>query len=360
MKRIGFLVLLINSLYGFDTDIDGYIRGGYQSFKDNRINKSDGAISSKFKIDISNNFNNIFYGLVGSFYGVKNIGDINNIGVSFYSSDNKSYGIIGEAYLKVKISKTQIKIGRQEIDTPFINSDDIGMIPNFYKGISLVSKDIDNFKIIMGYFDKWAGVDADIPQKFQQMNGDNAVEFIGAIYGGIENLTLQSWFYNIEDRLTTIYLESSYKLNDNIIISTQYANQDNSQTYGLSLDLTYDKIGISSSIRYNITDGMGADNLFGGGVFFTNAEHLTMMDIDANGEGLMIGANWNLSKVGLIGLDISASYLTLSDDINEIDISMEYIYRDDLSLKIIYSDIEDKVDDDNSFQDLRVFIQYNF
>jgi len=368
MKKIGLLALLLNTLYSMDTDIDGYIRGGYQNFEDNTIDKSDSAISAKLKIDISNKFNNISYGLVSSIYGVQNIGDINNIGVPFYSNDNKSYGVIGEGYIKAKISKTEIKIGRQEIETPFINSDDIAMIPNFYEGITIQSKDIKDIEINGGYIYKWAGVDTDVPQEFNRINSDNGVEFIGAIYSGVENLTLQGWFYNIEDRLTNIYLEANYSLN-NITLSTQYANQDydngdNSKIYGVSLEYSYDKIGISSSIGYNTTDGIGANNLFGGGAFLTSAEHITLAEAGDNGDALKIGANWDLSKIGIDGLNLSTSYLTLNrdtlDDINELDITMEYAYSDNLSLNIIYSDIDDKADDDNSFQDLRVFIQYNF
>jgi hypothetical protein len=368
MRKIGLILALSSSIYAFNMDINGYIRGGYQNFQDNNIDKSDSAISGKLKLNISNES----YGFITSLYGVKNLGDINNIGIPFYSTNNKSYGIIGEAYIEAKISKTKIKIGRQEIDTPFINSDDVSMIPNFYEGITLISEDISNSKIITGYIYKWAGVDSNIIQKFSRINSDDGVEFLGIIYSGFENIELNSWFYNIENIATVTYLSANYnfKIQDiDIMVAGEYSNQDydngdNSKIYGILLESQYKKFGINTKLAYNKSDGIESNNFFGGGVFFTNAEHLTISDAGPNGEALMVGSNLDLSKIGIDGLSLGISYLTLErdliDDINELDLTIEYNYNNDLSMNLIYSDIEDKANDNNSFKDIRVFIQYDF
>ncbi|SHO81733.1 hypothetical protein MNB_SV-15-123 [hydrothermal vent metagenome] len=125
------------------------------------------------------------------------------------------------------------------------------MIPDIYEGISLVSKDITNSKIIMGYFYKWAGVDADTPQKFSKMNGDNGVKFLGAIYSGFENIKLEGWIYNIEDIAVVTYFNATYDFNIkdiDISISGQYSNQDydngdNSKIYGVLIEVNYKDLG---------------------------------------------------------------------------------------------------------------------
>ena len=57
----------------------------------------------------------------------------------FLDSNGKSYSIVGEAYLQGSFGKTAIKIGRQLFESPFMNSDDIGMIPNTVEGYSLLN-----------------------------------------------------------------------------------------------------------------------------------------------------------------------------------------------------------------------------
>ena len=77
----------------------------------------------------------------------------------FLSSTNDGYSIVGEAFIKAQLGKTTIKAGRQIVDTPYADSDDIGMIPNSFEGYTLVNQDIANTTIILASLDKWSGVD---------------------------------------------------------------------------------------------------------------------------------------------------------------------------------------------------------
>ncbi len=363
---LGSILIMTISTIASEVDVNGYIKTGYQNQKTNSDDLNDFAIGGKVNIELKSDF-----GLSGgiSIYGVNALYDKNNIGVPFYSTKNDSYTILGEAYIKTKISKTKFILGRQGIDSPYINMDDIGMIPNLFEGISMVSKDIKDTKITVAHFYKWSGVDSDTPEQFTRMNNKNGVQVFGAIYKGFKNSKLKAWFYNMEDFATFNYFELNYDLkinNIDIALAGQYSNQDydngdNSDIYGLAVEATYENLGLN--ISYNNVDGVGANNSFGGGPFFTNSEHMTLPDAMDNGKALMIGASLDLSKFGLDNFTFGSNYLTLTrenlNDITELDLVLGYDY-DNLSLEIIYSDMQDKSDDNNNFKNLRVFINYNF
>lgn len=47
--------------------------------------------------------------------------------------NGSGYTVLGEAWLQAAFNKTAIKIGRQLINTPFADTDHIGMIPNTFE-----------------------------------------------------------------------------------------------------------------------------------------------------------------------------------------------------------------------------------
>jgi len=49
-----------------------------------------------------------------------------------------------------------LKIGRQELDTPFADSDDIAMIPNSFEAAIFTSNYLANSSIFLGYIKRWA------------------------------------------------------------------------------------------------------------------------------------------------------------------------------------------------------------
>ncbi len=66
----------------------------------------------------------------------------------FLGSNGQSYSILGESYLKFQYGNSSIKAGRQIIDTPYADSDDIGMVPNSFEGYTFTNRDLDNTTIL--------------------------------------------------------------------------------------------------------------------------------------------------------------------------------------------------------------------
>ncbi len=155
---------------------------------------------------------------------------------------------MGEAFIKVQFGKNIIKAGRQIVDTPYADSDDVGMIPNSFEGYSLVSNDLENATIILASLDKWSGVDTAQPEKFNDMqSSSDGVLTAGVIYEGIENTKLQAWYYDL-DNAKFNYLEAGYET-DRFNIAGQYSDQDNSNSvFGASAGVNIENLALNVAI----------------------------------------------------------------------------------------------------------------
>ena len=362
-KRIFFLVSLFITtidIMATELNIKGYIRGGFQNQETNIQEVNEFAVGGKINIDYFS-----AYG-VGAGFSLYSTNRLNsqNIGM------NISYTILGEAYLKSTILNTNIKIGRQEIDTPYLNTDDIAMIPNTFEGVTAVSEDFQDTKITLAYIYKFFSTWNIIPKKIEKINKNDGIEIFGIEYDGLENISLQAWYYNMNKLAKVSYFEANYNFemaNFDITISGQYSNQDfdvgkNSKIYGLSLETIYNNL--TFSLAYNKTDGVLADNFWGGGPFFTSTERMTLSEAENNGEATLIGVNWNLKNFNLKEFTLGLSYLNLQrkvdKDINEFDVSIFYRSDSPLEFQFIYSNVDDRTYSERSFNNGRVFINYNF
>jgi hypothetical protein len=263
----------------------------------------------------------------------------------FLGSDSKGYSIVGEAYLKANVGKSVFKAGRQMLDTPYADSDDIGMIPNTFEGYSLVNKDMTDMTVVLAYLDKWSGVDALVPEKFSEMqDSGDGVFTAGIIYEGIEQTSLQAWHYKLDDANFN-YVEAGYEA-DTFNMALQYTDQDHSNTaYGLSLGANVDAFALS--FAYNKVDGMVV-NGFGGGPFFTSAEDHTIAEVEDQ-EAMSMGAEYTIDD-----LTLAINHVNFDKGEDETDYLASFAVNDKHSLDLIYSDMYD----DGSM--LRFFAKYDF
>ncbi len=344
---------------------DGNVRFGYQSHEVENDRDTEFALGLKLHVETAP-----YYGVQAgaTLFTSNGNGKEGFEGVPFFDANNDNYAIIGEAYLKGTLSHTTLILGRQSFDTPFADSDDIGMVPNTFEALSLVNKDMQDTTIFLSYVQKWSGVDSDTPNKFTDANGNKGMQILGVTYEGVSNTTLSGWFYNTSDEVKISYLEADYE--DEIDRFTygaalQYAYQDyesgeSSTIYGAAAFLAIKKVGLTTTIAYNTVDGTAADNFFGGGAFFTNAEHNTLREEGPDGDTILYTIEWDASVIGAEGLNFIANIDAHTGDqyhAREYDLWMEYTYSDSVNLSSIYSDVENE---DISFKNFRIFVNYCF
>jgi len=136
------------------------------------------------------------------------------VGVSFYAVDDLSaYGTwadysmmnvdhsdvgtwLGEAYLSYEIRNTMAKLGRQNINSPLVNSDDWALFPNNFEAVLVKNGDLPDTALMGGYVweERWLKSE---DQKFNDFH--DGVFMLGAVNKSIPDTELIAWFYHADD-----------------------------------------------------------------------------------------------------------------------------------------------------------------
>lgn len=280
-RIIGLLFLMIMSINIYaDTLSDAFSNGKYEGnmrlgYQSHEI---DNDTNDEFAAGVTLHFETApYYGLQmgATLFTSQGNGEEGFEGVPFFDENNDNYTSLGEAYLKGTIFNMVFTLGRQTFDTPFADSDDIGMIRNTFEAYTFLNTDIRDTTLFISHVQKWSGVDSPAPSSFTDVNGNDGMQVLGIIYEGIDKTTLSGWFYNLSDDVKISYLEANYEdETEKFTYGTalQYAYQDydggeSSTIYGTAAFLVVKKVGLTTTVSYNETDGIAADNFFGGDHF---------------------------------------------------------------------------------------------
>ncbi|SFV55175.1 hypothetical protein MNB_SV-10-294 [hydrothermal vent metagenome] len=336
----------------------GQLRTGYITYREDGSKRNSGyALGGHYHLD-TKRWNGLKVGL--SAYTVLNLG-VNqnplNVNPDFFDADGNSFIQLTEAYLDGKWGNTEIKIGRQLLDTPHADSDDIRMIPNYFEAYTLSNSDVEGLTLSAGLITKMAGwengVDA---QKFVntgktlESGNTNGIFYASALYEGIKELFLSLWYYNYIDIADVLYAEAGYQIHfskDTILtMGLQYdgshqcgaalLGEQNADTYGISMEFAEEAVGLHILAAYNQDNGRtGANALsLGGGPFFTSMENQTLDAVGSAGSAWMIGAGYHFEAIGIDGLVAGIAYGNFQAkdsrlyESHETDTVFEYAWSD--------------------------------
>ncbi len=369
----------------------GQIRAGYINFdEDGGPNNSAYALGGHFHL-YSKRWNGFMVGAEA--YAVLNSGINKSSHITngdFFDDDEKSFILLSQAYLDGEWGNTQLKLGRQSLDTPHADSDDIRMMPNYFEAYTLTNTDIDNLTLTAGLIDKMAGWEngvnsadfVDVGETLEAGQKIDGVYYAAASYEGFEDLSLSLWYYHYSDIANVIYAELGYahKLFENttLTLGLQYdgsqetgsallGDQDG-QTYGISIETAFEDIGITILAAYNEDNGdTGAMGLsLGGGAFFTSMEDQTLDALGTSGKAWVIGAGYAFDQIGIDGLVFGLAYGDFKADnatlyhATEVDAILEYEWNERISATAAYTSIDHKVADFQDYSQLRIIANYNF
>lgn len=281
---------------------------------------------------------------------------------ALYGDNFENYGFIGEAYLNYKMGNTNLKVGRQKLNTPLAGADDARMLPNLFEAAVLTNTDMADTTLTLAHITREAvgtfgnvygtpsalslqggyglGYKEGTSGNFAEMGvialgagTDTSGVTAGAvIYKGIDNLTLQAWDYYAYDILNAVYLQADYGwnclLNNDVKMtaSAQYINESEAgDALAGNVDSNYwaAKLGANSGalsgyVAYSQTgDSSGSQNggiitPWGGMPAFTQGmvtRHMFFADTDA----VKVAAAYKLND--LTGLDLTASGYYISYDV---------------------------------------------
>ena len=177
-----------------------------------------------------------------------------------FDKNNRNFSILHQIYLQYNHSKSFIKIGRFELETPLVSSGDFYVLSNTFEGIHLDIKEIENYNLRAGYLSKMSGSwdsrydggsfnsmtkqawahRADNGKEFYyQLVGNGSspvglnVKNAGLGYVGIayekESLKLQFYDHVLFDTYNSLFAQVDYTLNvdgEKLLLAGQYIKYD--------------------------------------------------------------------------------------------------------------------------------------
>jgi hypothetical protein len=295
------------------------------------------------------------------------------------SSSDGEYSVLREAYLNYNSGDFNFRAGRQIIDTPLADSDDIRMIANTFEAY-VASYQLSNFSFMAGKLQKWQGYDADLDSGWVRA-GEDGTWFGGVAYAD-DMLEANAWYYNVTKLTNAAYFDLAlgYEIESDISLSAgvQYLNEseiNNSATkadiYGALAELS--AYGFTFGAAYNKSrknENSGSFSGFGGGTLFTSMDTMILDEItyDRDAEATVGSISYEAGKLTLSyaygDFDGDADGLGDSAHIVEQNIGVEYtLIEDKLLLRAIYAEQEDKesqLKTDSDWNRLEFMVAYSF
>lgn len=320
-----------------DTGFSGRIRVGYISI-DNEVEArmQSSAIGAELNYSSAS-----WQGLTvnGSLYTTQKI--FHDDEGSFFGSDGDGYAVLGQAYLKANIENTEVKLGRFGFDSPYVDMNDVRMVPNSFTGILVTNADITDTTVYAAHLTDWISVDSEKPEDFIDLLGSDSVNVLGVVYQGIDHVELQTWYYNAKDLSDFFYVDATVEFDD-ITLGAQFGKQSDSSdnnsgpdgdVYGIMASYTLNDFTFKSS--YNHVSGI-IINGFGGGPFYSNAADHTISGV-LDQDALAIGIDYS----GFDNITLGLLNVAFDKGADEIDLFFSYDFGNNMVFDFIYHHIHD-------------------
>jgi hypothetical protein len=294
------------------------------------------------------------------------------------SSNSSAYSTLSEAYLAYSDDNLDVKLGRQILDTPLADKDDIAMVQNSFEAATF-GYSYENLSLNAGYISRWQGVDAGLDDGWLSTGNTT---YISAMYSDFYDA--QVWYYNISDidvANNSIYADVTcrHPLYDHTSIygALQYLEQSElsnsgveSSIYGIMAEIITHNFGIN--IAYNRSFSNNAKGIFsgfGGGALFTNMDSMILDEIthDRDAGAIVTGLSYEVNNFAFLyaygNFKGKSNSTDQKEHIVEQDMGVEYNFNDEFVAYVIYvksQDKQSKIPTDYDFDHVRVMANYNF
>jgi len=126
----------------------------------------------------------------------------------------KSYTVLGEAYAQWKGLDSKVILYRQLLDTPFLNSFDVKMVPVTYEAYTLVNQSISNLTLTLSqveHIKPWTSTSFQSFSEAAGLDGSDDGMTLAGILWEPESITLQIWNYYAYNIVNSLYAQADYK-----------------------------------------------------------------------------------------------------------------------------------------------------
>jgi hypothetical protein len=308
-------------------------------------------------------------------------------GTGLLADGQTGFSVLGQAWLRGRVGSNALKLGRQVLETPFINSYDVRMIPVTVEGAAFSNHSLKKLEITAAHL---IGIKPWTDTTFQAMSQaagfagtEEPVSLAGAMWQPAKGYTVQFWNYFCHQFMNTIYFQAdaTWPLGSewSIMASAQAMDQRdvgraldgafNANQWGLQLNLGWR--GLAFTAAYT---GAGPDhdivNPWGSYPGWTS---IMEEDNDRAGEDTWLaGLSYDFSHVGIKGLSVNTLHTFsrtpdsgphASPDQTEHDLNLECHFQGSLKhlwlrVRAAYVD-QDEALGGEDFSDFRIIINYD-
>ena len=303
------------------------------------------------------------------------------------SSPSGGYSALSEAYVNYKNGDLNIRLGRQMIDTPLADTDDIRMVANTFEAYML-TYEFNKVIFTLGNVQQWQGTGAGLGYINGVRQDTNWIDtegrgtsMVGLSYE--QNVELNAWHYDIQKQDSASqasYFDLGYHWeNDSVSVHgyVQYLHESEMKNSGVDADIHgvlfevfLDNMGIN--VAYNKAkrhQGKKSYSGIGGSSLYTNMDTMILDEIadDREASSIVLGLDYSIDNftflyaygdfVGEENIDRKKEHIV------EQNLAVEYKVNDEFMLMAIYVKEEDKESATNTTYDwdrLQVMIEYNF
>lgn len=373
-----------------DGKVSGQIRIGYkdnhaaeESIKDTYAT----AIGGQLKFE-SASLNGISFGVAGytshTIHALSGDGDKFNDALSSYE---KSYTELAEAYINYSYDNFNFRAGRQVLDTPLADSDDVAMTPHTFEAYvaSYTFKDL-GVTLIGANIQKWQGIDSEYENVLLnswQDTGDNGTWMAAALYNN-DFIESGVWYYDVEKSAKAVYADITgtivFNEDVSLMIGAQVLNENESSNSNIDGSIVgamaelafFDATASLVYDRVNVNDTKQIFEGFGGGSSYTNMDTMTAGTLHdgtyGDGSSYVASLGYNIANINLFALygDFKADAIGVGQKahVTELDIGATYEYNDgEADITIVYVDGKDKESAlKTSYDDshIQITANYNF
>ncbi len=308
------------------------------------------------------------------------------------SSEDGRYTQLTQAYIDYEYDAISLRAGRQLIDTPLADSDDIRMIPNTFEAYIATYKQ-ENLVLMGGLLRRWQGVDAGLSTTNPWSSvGEKGTCFGGAAYSS-NFIDTALWYYDISKdenpssatgnvANSSLYVDislhtalaSNYELHTSMQYLRQKESDDSaieSSIYGAMGELTiFEDFTISAAFnKSQKQDGKASFSGFGGGALYTNMDSMILdaITMDRGAQAAVAGFTYSYNDLKLMyaygDFKGDANSLGAKEHIVEQNIGCEYTLQKELTLAAVYvkdRDKEHSYSNGGNWENVRVLLSYNF
>ncbi len=302
--------------------------------------------------------------------------------------DAENYAALDEYYLRYSNWDTNVILGAQQVETPWLKAHDIRLTPKKYKGFAVINSSIEKVALHGYYIDKWLNWTSESWESITSGITGNLNENEGALVGGVvfqpsDALKIQGWDYYFNEVLNTLYVLADYehKISEDYSLSTslKYFNQTD---VGEAMDGAIDTFSAGGNIGFaaygaKLTAYYGSNGNdalrvpFGGDWIVSqqvNNHERAEEDVWA------VQLKYSFERLGVKGMSADIFYGSFntpdvgentSPDLDEIDFNLQYDldgWFKGCSVRLCYAfiDQDEDVAGGEDYSDGRIYLQYKF